>query len=156
MTDELDTQKAHRYFAAEAFNECWKLIDKPQRDAEDIEQMLRLAETSAWHWQQFEGHTAENLSIAYWQLARVYAIADHAGRAVQYAERCVAVTEAGELGPFCLGYGFEALARAQQIAGIDGEWPSTLELGYMAADKVSDEASREQLLADLATVGPRS
>jgi hypothetical protein len=156
MTDTLDTQKAHRHFAADAFNACWKLIEQPNRTADDAESMLRLAEVSMWHWQQIESHTDENLSIAYWQLARVYAIAGDGSRAVDYAKQCVAVSEKEPLGPFCIGYAYEALARAQQVVDPNEGWQPALDRAYVAADEITDESSREQLLTDLKTIAPRS
>ena len=156
MAEELDVQKAHRWFAADAFNACWKIIDQAERTADDDEMMLRLAEVSMWHWQQFEGHTNENLSIGYWQLARVYEMVADSDRAIYYANKCVAVSEAEPLGPFCIGYAYEALARATQVANGDGNWQTSLAKAYAAADSIESEESREQLLADLKTIGPRS
>lgn len=156
MSDELDKQKAHRFFAAHAFNACWKIIDQEDRTSDDDEMMLRLAEVSMWHWQQFDGHTDENLSIGYWQLARVYAIAGETDRAIDYANQCIAVTKKEPLGAFCVGYAYEALARACQTADRNSDWQSSLDRAYAAADSVDEKESREQLLADLATIGPRS
>ena len=69
---DTDQQAAHRLFAAQAFNACWNLIDLPARTPEQDREMRRLAEVSFHHWRAFHGHTATNLSIGLWQLARVY------------------------------------------------------------------------------------
>ena len=143
MSDELDQQKAHRYFAADAFNACWQLIEKEARTPDDDDEMLRLAEASFWHWHSFEGHTGENLSIGYWQLARVYVLANQPARALRYAEKCLEVSERASLSPFCMGYAYEALARAQKANGDD--WEATLEKAYAAAESVTDEESKRSI-----------
>jgi hypothetical protein len=153
MSEELNEQQAHRHFAAVAFNECWKLIKKSGRTADEDDEMLRLAEASFWHWKGFKGHTDENLSIGYWQLARVYVLASQPERALRYANRCAEISEKASLGPFYIGYAYEASARALKAKGDDAAWRDVLAQAYTAAETVTDEESRDQLLADLKTIG---
>ena len=69
-----DIDAAHRYFAAECFNQAWDLINKSERTPEEDEQMIRLSLASHWHWTQRADCTQENVSIAYWQTSRVYTV----------------------------------------------------------------------------------
>jgi hypothetical protein len=71
---DFDADQAHRHFSASCFNLAWELIDKPDRTAEDDEQMVRLAQASLWHWTQRSDCTDKNLSIGYWQVSRVCAL----------------------------------------------------------------------------------
>ena len=154
MPEELDTQRAHRYFAVEAFNESWKLIEKTDRTPDEDDEMLRLAEVSFWHWNNFDGHTDENLSIGLWQLARVYVLASQPDRALRYANRCVEISEKAPLEPFFIGYAYEACARALRASGDNTGWEKPLNQAFTIAESVTDKESRGQLLADLNTVGP--
>ena len=112
---EFDSATAHRHFSAHCFNAAWELIDKPERTPEETEQMIQRTMASLWHWNQCEDCTPTNLSIGYWQAARVYALADQADSAHKYAQLCLDITPEDD--PFCLGYAHEALARAELLAG---------------------------------------
>ncbi len=153
MSDELDVQKASRHFAAVAFNYCWELIEKADRTPDEDDEMLRLAEASFWHWKNFDGHTDENLSIGYWQLARVYVLANHPDRALRYAERCIEISDTASLEPFYIGYAYEAHARALKAKGDDAACCEVLATAYAIAESVTGSESRDQLLADLETLG---
>jgi hypothetical protein len=59
-------------------------MDLNERTKEEEEKMIHLTHVSFWHWTQVEGHTPRNLSIGYWQLSRVYAIAELGERSHYY------------------------------------------------------------------------
>ena len=80
-------QTAHRRFAADCFNRAWDLIEKAERTREEDQEMVRLTLASHWHWTQVKDHTPQNISIAYWQTARIFALLEDAGNAMQYAVR---------------------------------------------------------------------
>jgi len=109
--------------------------------------MIRLAETSFWHWNQMLDKTDKNLSVGLWQLARVYTIVGHQEQALIYGNRCLVISEAAQLPAFYIGYAHEAIARAQQAAGQD--YTHHLSLAYQLVSSVVDEESKEMLLADL-------
>ena len=153
MTEsDFDAQAAHRKFAAQCFNACWEEVDKQTRTPEEDERMIRLAEASTWHWSEIEGCTDQNRSISYWQLARAYALANRGEQALRYADRCVAVSEAGELDAFYKGYGHESRARALAVLGRAEAAAEALESGRAEAGQVEDEQNRAALAADLDTV----
>jgi len=85
---EFDVSKAHRFFAATCFNKAWDLIEKSNRTSTDDEQMVLLTHASMWHWTQRPDCKQENLSIGYWQAARVYAILRRVEEARRYANLC--------------------------------------------------------------------
>ncbi len=147
-----DVQKIHKYFASDCFNRCWGLIDKAERTEEENEEMCRLSEVSLWHWLQVEGHTQENLSISYWQLGRAYAVAGKGEEALDYAGRCVKISEEAGLEPFYVGYAFEALARAHMLNGDKAAAEKAKKKATDLAESVEDKESRNLILADLETV----
>lgn len=109
------TQKTHQYLSADCFNKCWTLIDKTNRSPEDVEDMILLAHASLWHWKQRQDCKPVNLSIGYWQVSRVYALADEYEMARLFGEKCLKVGRGNQLPPFYLGYAYEALARAEAL-----------------------------------------
>lgn len=149
---DFDVKAAHKYFAAHCFNQAWGLIDKTDRTPQEDEQMIRLNMTSTWHWTQRDDCTDKNLSIGYWQAARIFAILGDAVQARKYGEMCLAYSQGEDIGPFFLGYAYEALARAEAIAGNDAEKDKYITLAYQAAEGVSDADSKKALLEDLTTI----
>ena len=102
---DFDTAKAHQFFSTHCFNSAWELIDKPERTSEENEQMIQRTMASLWHWTQREDCIDQNLSIGYWQAARVFALAGERDNARKYAQRCLDITPTDD--PFCLGYAHE-------------------------------------------------
>ena len=152
MADDanFEADQAHRHFSASCFNLAWELIEKPDRTAEDDEQMVRLAQASLWHWTQRSDCTDKNLSIGYWQVSRVYALLDKADSSRQYAQLCLDKTPADE--PFFLGYVYEAFARAESIAGNDEKAAGYLKQARGYAEEVTDLNDKQLLVDDLKTL----
>ena len=149
---DTDQQAAHRLFAAQAFNACWNLIDLPARTPEQDREMRRLAEVSFHHWRAFHGHTATNLSIGLWQLARVYTLSGLLPQALDYAAQCLEVSQHGGIEPFYLAYAYEALARAQSAAGqLDASREATAHAEALIP-QITDPDSVHQLRDDLMTI----
>ena len=108
-------QLVHEAFSGGCFNKCWTLIDKADRSPEDVEDMLLLAQTSLWHWKQRSDCKPMNLSISYWQLSRVYALAGHYNMARLFGDKCLKVSKDNKIPPFYVGYAYEAQARAEVL-----------------------------------------
>jgi len=149
---EFDKAKAHGFFSADCFNNTWGLIDKADRTPEENEQMLLLAMASLWHWTQREDHTLSNLSVGYWQVARVHAILGRPDEARRYGQLALDAAQRGEADAFTLGYAYEALARAESVAGDAAKAAEYVEKAKKSADEVADEESRSWLLDDLKTI----
>jgi hypothetical protein len=142
-------QDAHRYFSAECFNRAWELIDQTERTPEEDETMLQLAYASLWHWSQRPECTDRQRSVGYWQLARIYALLGQAEPARRYARLSLEAARRGELKPFFWGYAWEALARAETVAGNRAEADHSLKQALACAQQVEREEDRRLLLADL-------
>ena len=114
--------------------------------------MLLLSMASLWHWTQRPDCTPGNLSIGYWQVARVYALLGQADAARQYAQLCLKSSQGEGTLPFHLGYAYEALARAEMVAGNSARMKEYLELARQVSEKMADPEAKKQLLDDLATI----
>ena len=147
---DFDTGKAHRYFAVTCFNMAWDLIDKRDRTAEENEEMIRLTHASIWHWTQREDCKSTNLSIGYWQASRVYALVGRVEDARRYGKLCLKHSRQEE--PFYLGYAYEALARAERLAGNEDLTSSHLANAFRLAHQVEEADERKALLDDLNSI----
>lgn len=146
---EVSVQKAHRHFSASCFNQCWTLIDKSDRSAEDVEDMVLAAYASLWHWKQRDDCEPVNLSIGYWQVSRVHALAGHYEMARLFGEKCLKVGKENHLAPFYVGYAYEALARAELLHRDAKTAEGHLAKARRQLDKVADKEERALLLADI-------
>ena len=115
--------------------------------------MIVLANASLWHWKQRTDCKPDNLSIAYWQLSRVYVLAEHADLARIYGEKCEKVSVDAKLSPFFLGYAYEALARAAVLSKDFAAARRHLEKAKALLAKITDDGEKEFLAADLDSIG---
>ena len=149
---DLDLAAAHKYFAATCFNQAWDYIDKPSRTPEDDLAMILTSLASLWHWTQRPDCTAENLSVGYWQVSRVSALAGQAENARRYAEWSLRAIQGEDSGPFYLAYAYEALARAEMVSGNRAQMIEYLEKASQVSKRIEDEDAKKMVLDDLATV----
>lgn len=147
---DFDLATAHKYFAAHCFNSAWGLIDKKDRTPDEDEAMVQLCQSSLWHWNQRSDCTPTNLSVGYWQAARVYAILGQNDNALHYGH--LSLKAAQDAGPFYVGYAFEALARAALGAGDTAARDDYLQKAREQATAISDAEERQMLEDDLKTI----
>jgi tetratricopeptide (TPR) repeat protein len=154
MTKEpdFDVAAAHKYFSVECFNRAWKLLDQSERSAEEDEEMIRLSLASHWHWTQREDCTAANVSTAYWQTSRIYAVLGQAENARRYAHGCLDASQGEEVAPFYLGYAYEALARAEMVAGNAEKKEQYLREAERIAETLPNPDAKNWLMEDLQTI----
>lgn len=79
------------------------------------------------------------MSIAYWQTSRIYSILGHASNAKRYAELCLGASQGDEIPPFFLGYAYEALARAEMVAGSQEMVDKYLQEAHQIVAALKDE-----------------
>ncbi len=154
MTEKpkFDLDAAHKHFSVACFNQAWALLDKPDRTAEDDEQMVRLSLASHWHWTQREDCEPTNISVSYWQTSRIYAVLEQAENARRYAQKCLDVSQGEDISSFYLGYAYEAMARAEQVAGNREEMGKYLEEARRVAETIADPEEKKWLVDDLESI----
>ncbi len=151
-TPNIDIQVAHAYFAKHCFNKTWDMIDRPERSESEEDEMLQLCLASLWHWTQREDCTITNLSIGYWQAARVFALLRQADNARRYANLSLEAASKEGVEPFYRGYAHEALARAEMVAGnVPGMEEHRARAEQIAATLPNSE-EKQQLTQDLSTI----
>jgi hypothetical protein len=149
---DFDLQTAHKYFSAHCFNRAWDYIDKPMRTTDEDNTMLQLSLSSLWHWTQREDSTITNLAIGYWQVSRVFALLKQADNAREYGKLCLETASKEGVLPYYSGTAYEALARAEMVAGNRSAMQEYLAQAQRVADSLTDKEEREMLLKDLATI----
>ena len=149
---EFEEKSAHKYFSAHCFNQAWDIMDKKERSSEEELEMLLTAVASLWHWKQRKDVTATNLSIGYWQVARVYTLLGQAENARQFGLLSLQESLKEGVEPFYLGYSHEALARADAVSGDNERKATHLRLAREACEKIADQEAKKMLLDDLATI----
>jgi hypothetical protein len=154
MADEpnFDLSVAHQHFSSDCFNKAWDLIEKSDRTPEEDEEMIRLSQASIWHWTQREDCTPTNMSVGYWQASRIYAILRQVDNARRYGQLCLETSQGADISPFYLGYAYEALARAEMVAGNRERMASYVSRARETAEKISDPDEKQWLLSDLETI----
>ena len=146
-----DVTAAHKYFSADCYNQTWSFIDKPHRTPEEDASMLQTAMASLWHWSQREDATPTNFSIGYCQVSRVFALLGQPDNARRYGEMSLqSAQEEAEI--VFVGFGYEALARAEMVAGNSEKMKEYLAQAWSCAEKVDDEEDKQLLVKDLETV----
>jgi hypothetical protein len=140
--------EAHRHFAIRFNGMTWDLLDRADRTKEEDERMLYSAFASCRHW--LEAGTGVHHQRGEWMIARVYSVLGLGEAAVRHANRCLDLTEehAGEMEDFDKAFAYEAVARANAIAGNRGEALKYIELAEKAGEAIADEQDKEIFLGD--------
>jgi hypothetical protein len=140
----------HRKLAVELFNHVWTLLDAPQRTATQDTEMMHAAHASRHYW----GVVGQplNFAIGEWQLARVYSVLKRAEPSLYHARLALKWAQEHDLGPFQVGCGYEALARASAVAGDRAESERCLSAARECLARITDAEDANILRDDLATV----
>jgi hypothetical protein len=139
----------HRRQAIEANNSTWELIDRDDRTADDVEDMLRRAYAAAYHWDRAARREPGNAARADWLLSRVHLLAGHPETALHHARRCLDTCARHGLADFDLAYGHEAAWRALTALGRADEAAAAREQAL--AVPIAEAEDRAALEADVAT-----
>jgi len=154
MSEPIDQDAAHRYFATEFFNRTWDLLELDSRSDEDIEMMIDIAHASRTHWRQRDDVSPKHESISAWQLSRVYSVADRPDEALRHGVRALEIATRAETGALYVGYGHEAVARAAAALGDSDTAVLHLEAGRDLLSSISGPDERQTLKSDLDAIVP--
>ena len=136
-----------RRLAATLFNHTWTLLEKANRTVAEDDEMIHSAHASRAHWGVVG--TPMHYARGEWQCARVYSVLGRSEPALYHANRCLTLSVENDLGPFDLGCGHEALARAYRVAGRPDKVTEHLELANEQSAQIEDVEDRKILDADL-------
>lgn len=136
-----------RRLAGALFNRTWELMEKPDRTVAEDDEMVHTAHASRYHWGVVG--TPMNHARGEWQCSRVYTVLGRAEPALYHANRCLTLAVDNDLGPFDVGCGHEAMARASRVAGDLKAVAQHVALGDAQAEKVTDAEDRKILIDDL-------
>lgn len=149
---KFEATEAHRYFSAECFNKAWGFIEKKKRTSRENNEMIATSFASLWHWMQRHDCKPENLSVAYWQLSRVFALANEPENSLKYAKLSLANSKRKDVSPFYLAYAYEALARAEMKAKNNDRMNQYLKKALAVSQKIMNKEHKGWLLNDLKTI----
>jgi hypothetical protein len=140
--------EAHLHFARTLNGEVWHLLEKPERTQIEEERLIHAAHASCYHW--LHAGTGVHHQRAQWLIARVYGELGLAGPALRHASRCLALTGAYAdlLEPFDRAYAYEAVARANALAGNRDEARQYIRRAAEAATTIADDEDRRIFLDD--------
>jgi hypothetical protein len=148
---ELDIDpEQRRRLAGELFNHVWELLGTEDRTPRQDDLMVHAAHASRYLWEEVGGPTQH--ARGEWQVSRVYAVVGRAEPALFHARRCLEICEESDIGGFDLGFAYEALARASAVTGDRGEAERYTAQAREHAAGITDDADRQVLLDDLATL----
>ena len=143
-----DDGERHRQMAIAANNETWELLERPERSADEVDDLLGRAYAAAYHWRRAARRGPEHVARASWLLSRVHAVLGHGDLALHHADQCAAEVAAGGLGDFDLAYAHESRARALACIGRGAE--AAGELAAARAVTIADDEDRAIVESDLA------
>ena len=144
------TPEEERQVAVDLFNLTWELLEVPHRTREQDDRMLHAAHASRFHWERVGDAT--NLAVGEWQISRVYSVLGRGEPALHHAERCRTICEEGEVSPFYRAEAYEALARANAVAGDRASAAEAEASAWRAAEAIGDAEERQLFEHDMASL----
>jgi DNA-binding transcriptional MerR regulator len=148
---ELDPA-TRRKLAADLFNHTWTLLERTDRTAEQVDEMIHSAHASRYHWGEVPDHEAVHLARGEWQCSRVYAVLGRAEPALWHARRCLEINEAAGNSDWDIASAYEAMARAYMVAGDEAQVATWKARAVEALDAIADADDREIVEGDIATL----
>jgi hypothetical protein len=146
MTEE----QFHKKMAVDLFNRTWDLLDKPERTPEENDELVHAGHASRYHWSKVG--TPLELARGEQQLSHIYAVLKRAEPALYHGQRALEICRANDIADFDIAFAYEALARANAVAGNRPERDRYVELARAAADGIAKEDDRKYFLSQLETV----
>lgn len=142
-------EQAHLHFAKILNGRVWQLLESMQRTAEEDALMVHAAHACLYHWLQVG--TVANHQRGLWLLSRVYGALGEKAIALQYARRCLALTEAypGEMADFDVAYAYEGIARALALNDDKAQALAYRQKAEEAGKTIADAEDRQIFEGDL-------
>lgn len=146
MTDDAaSVDDWHRRFAVGLFNLSWTLLDKPDRSAQEDDDLVAAVFGSRFHWGQVG--TVENTAIGDLHIARALAEVGYGAMAVHFATKGLATVEEEGWVDYRRASSYETMARALGAATDYEGRDEYLAKARVALDLI-DNAEDRQLIED--------
>jgi hypothetical protein len=143
-----------RQLGVDLYNSSWALMDKPDRTREEDDELLHHAHASMHHWLKAPECEPKNRARGEWLCSRAYAVLGRAEPALHHAQRSLEICEQhpDNVEDWDLAFAYEALARANRVAGNEDAARRFEQRGRELADAISDPEDKEIVLKDYATL----
>jgi hypothetical protein len=135
------------------FNRSWRLLELPDRTADQDDELLHVVHASCFHWNEVGGPRQRRIGEN--QCARVYAALGRAEPALHHASRCLELVRANaeDHEEWELASAFEVLARAHLAVGTRSEAERYAALAREELAAIDDPDEREIIADQLAELG---
>jgi hypothetical protein len=145
---------AERQLGVELYNSSWALMELPDRTPEQDDELVHHVHASMYHWLQAPECEPKHRARGEWLCSRAYSVLGRAEPALHHAQRCFEICEqhADNVEDWDLAFAYEALARANRVAGNEDEAGRFEQRGRELADQVADPEDKEIVLKDYATL----
>ena len=150
MTEKKPSKEDHKKFAVNLFNLTWSLLDKKNRTREEDDKMIHAAHASRFHWGEIG--TPLEFERGEWQISRVYSVLKRNEPALYHAQRCLELCKENNIGDFDIAFAYEAMARAQALAGNEKECKKYIQLAKEAAGQIKKREDKAYFLNELKTI----
>lgn len=147
MEKDLSPQ-LHHYLGIEMNMQTWNLIEKADRTAQDNNRMIAFAKASNYHWYKSPEWKPINEQRGFWLIARVYTILEVKEKAIEYAEKCLKLTQELDLKDFDLGYAYEAMARANALNNNEENYLKYKKLAIEASENIKENEDKKYFMMD--------
>ena len=141
--------EAQRFFAIQFHNKARDLLEKSDRTKEETELLIDYAHASLAHWRS--AGTPINHQRGVWLLSRVYSVLGQVAPALSNANTCKQLTDQYPdlMQDFDLAFAWEALARANALAGNLTETARFRKLAEESGQLIKDKEDRQFFFEDL-------
>jgi hypothetical protein len=146
----MSQEQFHQKMAVDLFNRTWDLLDKPERTPEESDELVHAGHASRYHWGKVGKPV--NLARGEQQLSHIYAVLKRVEPALFHGQRALEIYRANGIADFDIAFAYEALARANAVAGNQPERDRYVKLARAAADGIAKEDDRKYFLSQLETV----
>lgn len=144
-------EEANQHFAIAYNNNIWKLLAKSERNEAENNQLINLAHASLLHWSESPKCTVVNLQRGEFMIAMVYTYVGKKDAAVDYAKRCLKLTEdhKGQMKDFDIAYAYLAMSRALALSGATEAAKEYLKMTTVAGETIKGEQDKKIFMDDL-------
>jgi hypothetical protein len=129
-------------------------MERPDRTPEQDDELVHHVHASMYHWLQAPECEPKHRARGEWLCSRAYSVLVRAEPALHHARRCFEICEqhADNVEDWDVAFAYEALVRANRVAGKEDEALRYEQRGRELAAEIADPEDKEIVLNDYATL----